>query len=317
AERSMPAAQVDTSEPVDTVKPVPEWLLLIPAGTVQGLDGRTWQNSSPQGVVDAFVEDGLDLPWDVEHATHIKGPQGEYAGASGWMVELEVRDGEIWARIDWNDRGRWIIEDKDYKYYSPAFLYDDKGVITKIRSCGFTNDPNLADLPALNRKEGSDMPIPQAIALALGIEASASEAEAATAIGAMKIAMNRQGADSVDLTKFVPRADHQLAINRAQTAELALTQRDQVDAEALVDGAIEAGKVTPSSRDMYLATCRTEAGREQFKQFIGSAQSISEQQAPQSQKQNGSALTDDELAMCRKLGVSEDDFKQSKEKLAL
>ncbi|WP_258070645.1 phage protease [Vibrio jasicida] len=315
-ERSMPAAQTATAPEEENVKPIPEWLMLIPAGIVQGLDGRTWQNSNPQAVIDAFVTDGLDLPWDVEHSTHIKGPQGEYAGATGWIVELEDRDGEIWARIDWNDRGRWIIEDKDYKYYSPAFLYDDNGVITKIRSCGFTNDPNLADLPALNRKEGSDMPIPKAIATALGVTENADENSAVAAINTMKLAMNNRQ-DTVDLAKYVPRADYQLALNRAETAERTLSERDGAEAQALVDKAIEAGKVAPSSRDMYLATCRTQEGREQFQQFVASAQSISTQQTPPPAGGQEGTLSDDELAMCRQLNLSEDDFKKSKESLAL
>ncbi|MGY3571960.1 phage protease [Vibrio paucivorans] len=316
-ERSMPAAQSASDTPDDNanVKPIPEWLMLIPAGVVQGLDGRTWQNTQPQAVVDAFNDDGLDLPWDVEHATHIKGPQGEYAGAAGWIDALEVRDGEIWGHLDWNDRGRWIIEDKDYKYYSPAFLYDDTGVITKVRSCGFTNDPNLADLPALNHKGGA-MPIPKAIAVALGVTENADETSAVAAINTMRLAMNSR--DTVDLSKYVPRADYQLALNRAETAEQSLSQREGLEAESLVDKAIEDGKVAPSSRDMYLATCRTQEGREQFKQFVGSAQSISEQQAPTNHSggEQG-ALTDDELAMCRQLNLSEDEFKKSKESLAL
>ena len=79
------------------------WLPMIPAGLFSGVDGRTWTNSNPDAVVAAFNK---KRPFDVEHSTHIKAPQGEPAPAYGWIMRLENREGEIWGLVDWNSEGR-------------------------------------------------------------------------------------------------------------------------------------------------------------------------------------------------------------------
>ena len=65
------------------------------------------------------------------------------------------------------------------------------------------------------------------------------------------MALNR--AENPDLTKFIPVETHQLALNRAESAESKLNDIAIKESEALVDSAIEAGKVAPANREMYLA----------------------------------------------------------------
>ncbi|MBY8218918.1 phage protease [Vibrio fluvialis] len=290
------------------------WLPLIPKGMFSGIDGRTWNNSQPELVVARFDK---KRPFDVEHSTHIKAPLGEPAPAYGWITKLENRDGEIWGFTEWNNDGQELIDEKKYAFYSPAFAYLEDGTVLAVASSGLTNNPNL-DVPALNRKEDNAMPLPKVILDALGLAENATEQDAATAINSLKsekdIALN--SAKSVDLNKFVAKETYDLALNRATTAEGRLAAIAEQEIEALVDAAIKDGKVAPANKDMYLGTCRTKEGLEQFKAFVESAPKIATNAQVQTPKQEGQPkLEEHELAMCRKMGVTEDEFLAEKAKM--
>lgn len=285
------------------------WLPMIPAGEVEGRDGRKWLNTYPDSIVNAFDS---KLPFDIEHATEIKGPEGEDAGAVGWIVALKNRNGEIWAQVEWNQTGRWQIEDKRYCFYSPAFYSDpDSGVITAMSSAGLTNKPNFY-VPALNREEEGDMKLPKLICDALGISEDATESDAVVAINSMKdnhkAELNR--AKTPDLNHFVPKETYTVAMNRAEVAEGKLKEIEEQEIVALVDSAIADGKVAPSNKDMYMSLCRTDGGVEQFKQFVGSAPKIadgSKVTTPKGKKEG--ELDKDQLALCRAMNISPEDYK--------
>lgn len=289
------------------------WLPMIPAGDVKGRDGRTWKNTNPDAIVAAF---DTKLPFDVEHSTELKAPEGESAPAVGWILALENREGEIWAQVEWNYQGRWLIEDKQYLFYSPAFFDDGNGVITLMSSAGLTNKPNFY-VPALNRQEDSEMKLPKQIADALGLPEDATPEQAVASINSMKtdrdVALNR--ATSVDLNKFVPMETHQVALNRATVAEDKLTEIADDEIDALVQSAIEDGKIAPANKEMFTNMCRSEGGIEQFKAFVSTqpAIAINRQIKTPEKPQGGSELTADEVAMCRAMNVSEESWKAARQ----
>ncbi|EMO4249200.1 peptidase [Citrobacter freundii] len=294
--------------PFDSDDALPEWLPVIPAGRFSGRDGRSWVNNQPHEVVTRSKRYPA-LPVDMEHATEIKGPKGEEAFAYGWIREYRVaEDGRIDARVEWTEEGAAIIRAKKYRYYSPAFFFTTTGEVIRLSSVGLTNKPNL-DFPALNQE--STMPLPVQIVTALGLAETASADDAVTAITQLKnneqVALNR--AASPDLTKFVPTETYQLALNRAETAENTLKEQAEKAAETLVDAAIEAGKIAPANREMYLATCRSEAGLQQFASFIKTAQPLVNNDKPTGGKsEKSTTLTETELAMCRSMGITQEEF---------
>lgn len=292
------------------------WLPMIPAGNFTGIDGRSWMNPNPDAVVASFTK---KRPFDVEHATHLKAPNGEPAPAYGWITKVENRAGEIWGYVEWNAEGREMIDEKKYAFYSPGFAHDPAtGIVYSLASAGLTNSPNL-DVPALNRKEDDPMKLPKLLTDLLGLAEDASAEQAVVAINAIKqaeqIALNRT--NTPDLNKFIPIETHQVALNRATTAETALKTIADKEIDALVQTAIGAGKVAPANKDMFVGMCRTEGGIEQFKNFVGSAPAI----ATNAQKKlpvdtNGvAALEEHEIAMCRKMGVSKEAFLAAKQQM--
>nr|WP_158161698.1 phage protease [Vibrio mimicus] len=292
------------------------WLPMIPAGDVIGRDGRTWKNSNPDAIVAAFDS---KLPFDIEHATEIRGPEGKDADAAGWILALENRNGEVWAQVEWNYIGQYKIRDKLYCYYSPAFHYDSNGVITAMSSAGLTNKPNFY-VPALNRQEENEMKLSQLIAAALGLAETATEQDAVIAINSLKsekdIALNR--ASNIDLNVAVPKETYQLALNRAETAEAALKAIQESEIDALVEDAIKAGKVAPANKEMFLGMCRAEGGIEQFKKFVETAPAIATNSKVTTTQASVQAdeLDPEEIALCRKMGVTQEEYLKSKQSLA-
>lgn len=164
-------------------KEPPEWIQLIPAGeVVKARDGREFKNPKPQAIVEAFSAQGVDLPLDWEHASELKAPKGEKAPAAAWITSLEVREGSVWGRVEWTKEGARCLLAREYRYVSPGFYHDKKGVIVGLSSAGLTNKPALT-LAELAREGDSGM---KELYSLLGLEDDASDEDVTKAIMAMK-----------------------------------------------------------------------------------------------------------------------------------
>lgn len=306
---------------------IPEWVELVPAGTFEGRDGRLFKNLNPPQVIANTVQRGVDIPWDVEHATEVQAPEGLPAPAQSWIKSIaenfEIRDGAIWGRVDWKPQGMALVQNDEYRYYSPAFYYNPKtGEVLGIKSIGFTNTPNLS-LTALNHEEHPVMDLSD-IAAALGLNSEASAVAIIAAIHSLKdekqTALNR--ADHPDASQFVPKATYDLAINRAETAETALAEKEQaakdVAINAAVDAAIGAGKIAPANKAFYITSCQAEGGLAAFKTFVESAPVIVSPDALIDEhgkpKSSGAvAMNAAEKEVASQLGISAEDWAKEKE----
>lgn len=296
---------------------LPKKIKLIPEGLMLGNDGRTFINHNPETILSAFNRDPRDLALDIEHATEIKAPKGEAAPAQGWFKSLEIIDGAVWGELELNEDGAALISKKNYRYISPAFYHDANGNIISISSVGLTNKPNL-NLPSLNREETTMKFSPElCVLLALNSE-TATEQDVIAGIMQLKndnktLALNAQQA-TPDLSKYIPVATHNLALNRANTAETKLKEIEEAEYTELVDGAIKAGKIAPVNKEMYMSLCRQE-GKDKFKTMVenmaATVNTSGKPEAPQGKKETVK-LTDTQLAMCRSLNVTEEQFLATK-----
>lgn len=301
-------------------EPVPSWVSLLPAGDVVGRDGRAWINDIPDAVIAAFTESGLDIPVDFEHATELKAPKGEHAPAAGWIKELQSRNGELWGRVEWTEKGRAAVSSKEYRYLSPVIVYDRAtSRIVQLISVGLTNRPNL-HLPALNRQqqqEESPMELEQLVS-ALGLPAGTTFAAALNHISQMKTSLVTalNAAQSPSLDKFVPKADYDLALNRATTAEGKLEAQAKEALETAInseiDAALKAGKITPATRDYHVAQCRQEGGLDRFKAFCQAAPTVAGESNLDGKKpgDTDTALNAEEVKVATMFGNTAEDIKK-------
>ena len=300
----------------------PLQLMLIPAGgSVHGRDGRGWNNPDPQAIVDFFLANGLDIPIDIEHATQLRAPKGEPAPAVAWGKALEVHpDGSVWGSFEWNEKGCELVMGRQYRYYSPAYIIDPQTMnIVGIKSVGLTNTPNL-EVPALNHQNQKGVTMQLAALLAaLGLASTATFEEAINSItqlkGDLTVALN--SAASPPLDKFVPKADYDLALNRATDAEgkLATQAKEALDVaiNTEITAALAAGKITPATQEYHIAQCRQEGGLDRFKAFCAAAPVVAANSDLGTRKagETETALNAEELKVCESLGLTAEEYRKA------
>jgi phage I-like protein len=295
----------------------PAELMLIPPGPrPAGRDGRAWNNRDPAGIVKFFQDRGLDIPFDIEHATELKAPKGEAAPAMAWVKSLQVRpDNSIWGTIEWTPKGSEMVMNREYRYYSPAIIHSKAMDIIGIKSVGLTNTPNFA-FPALNTEaKQEETSMLKKFLLALSLPETTTEEAALNHITTLRtdhaIALNQAKNPSLDL--FVPRAEYATALNRADAAEVKLKSIENATTEIAInseiDAALSAGKITPATKEYYVAQCRQEGGLDRFKAFVKVAPAVAGDTGLDNKKlADGVALNAEEKAVCVAMGISEEAY---------
>ena len=146
---------------------VPEWIPLTPApngSLLRGSDGRVFQMEDAEAVVEATR---LPIVLDYEHGS-VYGPFSSQTGkAAARILEIQLRDDEMWGKAEWTEAGRQAVAAGEYLYISPTFRvkydYDSDGPpeVLHLTSAGLVNNPNFTQLPALNREEPPYMKPPK------------------------------------------------------------------------------------------------------------------------------------------------------------
>jgi len=157
---------------------VPEWVHLLPVGEIKSVDGREWTNDDSAAVVRAS-ESGVDLVIDYEHQTDLAAQNGQKAPAAGWISRLEARADGIWGKVAWTTAAREHLENREYRYLSPTFMYAKDGQARKILRAALTNHPAIHTLTALATSDHTEESIMdellKALAKALGMDEGAEK----------------------------------------------------------------------------------------------------------------------------------------------
>lgn len=293
----------------------PEWVQVFPAGPVVATnDGRAFRLSDPAGLVARINAGRMPLLVDYDHRSFFDPAMNGDSVAAGWAVELAARDDGIWARVEWTPKAVAGIRDREWRYISPELHLDpDSGEILMLAAISLVNRPAL-QMAALARSRSTnpgdtDM---KAIAAALGLPDTATEAEILAAIqtGRTELAA-AQAAPSPD--RFMPRADYDAVLARANTAEteLAAQRKGARDAEVetVLAAAVAEGKIAPASKAHYAALAATDAGFEQIKQLCASLPKvIADPNVTTDPAKPGGALSDVERHVAASLGVTEENY---------
>lgn len=319
--KTLLALNTDLSATVSDGK-APEWVELIPAGpTVSGRDGRQWlfDEQGQALVLSSFTDRADELPIDWEHATQHRATKGEEAPAGGWIMQLEIRDGALWGKVDWTPRASVQVISREYRFLSPVFDYDAVTMrIARLVSAGLTNKPNFL-LTALNQEDPETPPVklsPALLAL-LGLPETATEEEAIAAINKLKTAQ-AANAEQPNLALFVPRADYDALSGRATNAEQALVKHQKADhdkeVDAVLTAATQAGKIVPATLEYHRASCQDAEGLQRLKDFVAAAPSVGDPSDLGRRKTDNTAtaLNAEEQQVASLLGMSESEFIKGK-----
>jgi len=139
---------------------IPDKIHLIPFGRWRERNHNfTFDETNAEMVLDNFKKSTVDTVIDYEHQTLNAMFNGQPAPAAGWIKELEAKDDGIWCiEIEWNQKAKEHLKNKEYKYLSPVIEFDaqdritGKPIGTRLHSCGLTNIPFLEELtPIINK----------------------------------------------------------------------------------------------------------------------------------------------------------------------
>jgi phage I-like protein len=282
---------------------LPRRIHLLPAGeTFEGRDGRKFENTEFEALLAEFHANGMDLPIDIEHSTEVKAPEGEPAPAMGWIKSLSMDADGVWGDVEWNERGKELVESKQYRYISPVFEAEAKTKrVVKLLSAALTNRPNLY-LKSLNNREteitSEVAAMPEDIKEEATIEKNAI----------------------VSVEKSVPQFELLQANARAEKAEgLAAELYERllkVEANYEIDKALRESKINPATEKKYREMCQTQDGLDRFKELMAERQpTVAFDFSRIQEKLAGPKtveLNADERAFCTKYGYSEELYLKTK-----
>ncbi|WP_428429529.1 phage protease [Pararhizobium sp.] len=198
------------------------WILLIPAGTFSGRDGRGPYHAGDRTRLETIAAQTrsfagpLDLVIDYEHQSINALENGKPAPAAGWIKEVQARDDGLYGRVEWTANASAAIVAKEYRYLSPVYFHTEAGDILALQNAGLTNNPNLhmAEVSAHSVfRSTNEVPMKNILA-ALGLADGASEADVLTAINSL-LTSSTAIAVAAGLTKDAAPAVVLTAVNSA------------------------------------------------------------------------------------------------------
>ena len=264
----------------------PEIISVLPLGHVKSAKGEFDVDGESFAAMKAQIaQRGVDLVVDYEHQTLT----GEQAPAAGWVKELFLDDGQIKARVEWTDRAKAYLSNREYRYLSPVITVrkaDNKAM--GLHSIALTNTPAIEHMEAivnsLNFEGGQNtMDFMKELAKLLGLGEDATEEQVKEALKVCLEENKSLKESAAEAAKQQPPEDDKVVANKevcellglkagAATADVAaaimalksgniggVNLVEQVksleakladrDAEEAVEMALKAGKITPAQRE--------------------------------------------------------------------
>lgn len=310
-------------------------------------NGLTWKLSDAQGAVLAARlnarHTSVQFNLDYEHQALLSEQNGKPAPASGWASTFEWRAGQgLFAlNVQWTANAKQMIEAGEYKYISPVIAFDQKtGVVVDVLNAALVNIPCLDLNPVAQERvarlnasfstqptEQSMNPVLAALLKALGLpETEATTAEqAVSAVATLKADADKVAGLATEVAalkaapaKGDPDPTKYVALEKFNElhGEVAALRASGVDrtVDELITTARSEGKCSPVVEAVWRGIGKADIA--QLKALIdktpanpalaGQTQTTGKTVAQLDPKAPGTA---DELAMCKNLGLSIEQFR--------
>ena len=307
---------------------VPTEAHLLPRGFFRAQDGRpkecaAWylDDSNANQVIARALGRSNDFLIDYEHQSLYTEDNGQPALAAGWFkgAGLQWRDAGLYATgIDWTPEGAKRISNKELRYISTVFTYyETTGEVLEIISATLTNSPaldGLDDLAVLTKKLTVRLTQQKGKAMAEEVEKlaalTAERDTAKTQVAALTVERDDLKTKVAALTTERDTYKTQLDALEAEKQTAALTlEREQCS--EMITAALTAGKIVPAVKPLL-----DKLNKAELTVYLTETAGVElALLTKQHQKQPGTgvaALTQEELAMCKKMNVSPEDYLTTK-----
>lgn len=338
------ACALQVTPNTDVVRLMPAGRFDAPRGALAGSGPWYLNQERAQQIIALAAARSTDIVIDYEHQTLLADQNGKPAPAAGWVGRdsLQWREDGLYGRVSWTAAARQAIEADEYRYLSPVFPYDQNGEPLDILHIALTNSPAIdtavpalaAARVALNESiESEEDSMDKAkLIKALELEEDTAEEQILAEINALKAAAcetaalrqaldlqeGESAADKVaalkasaqpDMSRFVPvdafqEVQQQLAALKSgsDAAEL-----DTLIAAGLKDGRIPGQATADWLKQQGLAACKSYLqDAPAIAALKGSTQTGGKPPASDAQTD---ALTAEELAVCKSMGISPDAYR--------
>lgn len=120
---------------------VPELITILPLGNVSSEKGDFFvDRESFEMIKQRMQKRKIDIVVDYEHQTL----ENVQAPASGWIKDIRLQNNCIVAKVDWTDKAKSYLRNKEYRYLSPVVLVRKKDCkAMEIHSVALTNTPAI------------------------------------------------------------------------------------------------------------------------------------------------------------------------------
>ena len=316
---------------------VPEEIQVIPYGVkINTPKGPfTCDEESAAAVIADFEAHKNQMVIDYEHQTL----QGTEAPAAGWITKLIDKGKEgIWAVVNWTDRAKQYLINKEYKYVSPVVAQRKLDLkIVRLINVALTNQPNIDGMVPLvnkldyqiqnNKKEEPKM---KDLLKLLGLAEIATEADAIVAINKLMEAATKNGTvivankgvlTALGLAETATEAEVTGTImamkqSHDQVGALAQTVKDLKDKLSLKDAtevvalAMKEGKITPAQKEWADEYAKRDLAG--FNVFVSKAPVVVPMNKQASDdKGTGEAVLDDvQIAVNKQMGIDDATWKK-------
>lgn len=311
---------------------VPTEIQVIPYGKIDTPKGPfAVDDESVTAVINAFDTQKNQMVIDYEHQTLM----GTEAPAAGWIAKLINKGKEgIWAAVEWTDRAKQYLINKEYKYVSPVLLTrkSDNKVIRLI-NVALTNQPNIDGMvPLVNKydlKIKKEEPVMKEILKRLGLSETATEQDVIAAINKLaepvQIVANKSVLAALGLGETATEAEitgtimamkqsHSRVVDLAQQLADLKKNIGEKDANDLVTMAMKEGKITPAQKEWAEKYAKDDL--EGFKVFVAKAPVVVVMgKVVGEDKPAEGAIDEVQLAVNKQMGIDTETFKKyNKEK---
>ncbi len=310
---------------------VPDEIQVIPFGYHKTPKGPFELDAAgAQEVIATFDSRQNDMVIDYEHQT-LADPPVE-APAAGWIKKL-INRGEdgVWAAIEWTERARQYIANREYKYVSPVWLkrISDNRVFRLI-NVALTNQPNIDGMvPLINKlgfegQENTKEAVMKDLLKLLGLSEDATEEAAIAAVNKLKVPVqviaNKGVLDALGLAATATESE---IIGTIEAMKQSHTKIDDVvkelntlksgliqrDADGAVETAMKDGKITPAQKDWALDYAKRDL--EGFKVFVSKAPVVViEGKVVTDHKETAAGIDDVQAQINKMCGVDDETFRK-------
>jgi len=284
--------------------------------SMEGVEVDDWlMNAEIAAALIARLESsGKPILYDYEHNSL----WGD-SRAAGWIVKLVYVAGRgLFGRVEWTPDAAEEIAKKVYRYSSPLFYFDPKtGAVTELLSVALTNNPALGDLGAVDLVRRAALAALPLGALANQFIKTGESDMTPEQLAALTAERDGLKTTVASLTAEVTGLKSQvvaLTAERdglvAEKAQAALVDEETEKAE-LIKAALSGEKPRLVPAQKAWAEKQPLAALKEYLDATGPVALAAQQSAPPAGDGNH-GLSQEELAMCSKMGVTAEQFAATK-----